>query len=266
MTMVKRHPLSTRAFGSEPDTPDIPVLAEWVAENRGRSGDLISFQLDEALKHQISAGVASPCTGGKFYKDRVIGCLIGVDNMRVVDEIGVRAEAVTSDARDMASQKKNIWCALPGPHALGITDVYYHDEDEWHDAITGAYRTLMRSMRDAGVGGHVLICETADEAEVSALARQKVFFFAQDMEKESLEALMEYQRQVVVDKDHLPVVFDLAHEYELSQLILLDPDKESIALALSEIDPDQLIAGGYCTVDGDEYWKQLVASAEYTIR
>lgn len=262
--MVKRRPLSTRAFGAEPETPDIPLLAEWIAGNRGKKGDLISFKLDEALKHQISAGITSPCIGGIFYKDRVMDCLIGVDNLRVVDEIAAQADEVESDARGIASQVKNIWCALPAPHALGITDAYYHDGDEWHDAIAGAYRTLMRSMRDAGVGGHVLICETADEVEVSALARQKVFFFAQDMGKASLGALMECQRQVVVDSDHLPVVFDLAHEYELSQLIILDPDNESITLALSEFDPDQIIAGGYCTTDCDEYWRKLVASAEYT--
>ncbi|WAC04477.1 MAG: hypothetical protein OS112_08400 [Methanoregula sp.] len=263
--MVKRRPLPTRAFGAEPETPDVPALAEWIAENRGRSGDLISFQLDQSLIHQISAGITSPCAGGKFYKDRVMSCLIGVDNTTVVDDIAVQGELVNSDAHAIASRKKNIWCALPAPHALGITDDYYHDENEWHDAIASAYRTLMRSMRDGGISGHVLICETAGEVEVSAFTRQKVFFFVQDMGKKSLEALMGYQRQVAVDRSHLPLVFDLINEYELSQLIILDPDKKSITLALSEFDPDQIIAGGYCTGNSEEYWKNLVAAAGYTI-
>ena len=38
-----------------------------------------------------------------------------------------------------------------------------------------------------------------------------------------------------------------------------------IALALSEFDPDHLMAGGYCTGDGEGYWNKLVASAGYTI-
>jgi predicted nucleic acid-binding protein len=191
--------------------------------------------------------------------------LMGIDSNAVVDEIAIKTEAVTKDALDIVSQKKNIWCALPAPHALGITDSYYHDKDEWQDAIAGAYHTLLRSMRDGGIAGHVLICDTIDEVELSALSRQKVVFFARDPDREGLASLMEYQRQVAVDRHHLATVFDLAHEYEINKLIILDPDTESIALALSEFDPDQLMAGGYCTGVGEGYWKKLVASAKYTI-
>jgi len=263
--MVKRRILPTRAFGTEPDVPDIPVLAEWIAKNLGKSGDLISFYLDQSLSVQLSSEITIPCAGGIFYKDRIMDSLMGIDSKAVVDEIAIKIEAVTKDALDIVSQKKNIWYALPAPHALGITDSYYHDKDEWQDAIAGEYRTLMRSMRDAGIGGHVLICDTIDEVELSALSRQKVVFFARNPDREELATLMEYQRQVAVDPHHLAMAFDLAHEYEIHELIILDPDMESIALALSEFDPDQLMAGGYCTGDGEGYWKKLVASAKYTI-
>jgi hypothetical protein len=263
--MAKKRILPTRAFGTEPEVPDIPVLAEWIAKNRGKAGDLVSFQLDRALALQRSCGITIPCIGGKFYKDRVMDSLIGITTTTVTGEIAVQADTVNTDAREIARGKKNIWCALPAPHALGITDSYYHDEDEWHDAIAGAYRTLMRSMRDGGIGGHVLICDTIDEVELSALSRQKVVFFARDPSREGLAALMEYQRQVAVDRNHLAMAFDLAHEYEINTLVILDPDTESIALALSEFDPDHLMAGGYCTSDGEGYWNKLVASARYTI-
>ena len=265
MTMVKRRILPTRAFGGEPDVPDIPVLAEWVAQNRGKAGDLVSFQLDRALTLQRSCEITIPCIGGKFYKDRVMGCLTGIETTTVTGEIAVQTGTVRNDAQGIVQGKKNIWCALPAPHMLGITDSYYHDEDEWHDAIAGAYRTLMRSMRDGGIGGHVLICDAIDEVELSALSRQNVMFFAQNPDREGLAALMEYQRQVVVDRHHLATVFDLTGEYEINTLIILDPDTESIALALSEFDPDQLMAGGYSTGNSEEYWKNLVASAGYTI-
>jgi hypothetical protein len=263
--MVKRRTLPTRAFGTEPDVPDIPVLAEWVAQNRGKAGDLVSFQLDKALALQRSSGITIPCTGGKFYKDRVMESLIGVEADTVTGEIAVNTGVLNSDARGIAQGKKDIWFALPAPHALGITDSYYHDEDEWHDAIAGAYRTLVRSMRDGGICGHVLVCDTIDEVELSALSRQKVVFFARDPDREGLAALMEYQRQVAVDRHHLAMALDLTSEYEINKLIILDPDPESIALALSEFDPDQLMAGGYCTGDCEGYWKKLVSSAGYTI-
>jgi hypothetical protein len=263
--MAKRRILPTRGFGAEPGVPDIPMLATWVAEHRGKSGDLISFGLDQSLAPQISAGITLPCAGGNFYQDRIMECLIGIQNHQAVDEVGVSDAAVIKDAENIVAQKKGVWCAFPAPHALGIRDSYYDDEDEWNDAITGVYRTLMRSMRDVGITGHVLICDQVDEAEISALARQKVFFIQSKPGHEGLQTLMEYQRQIAVDTDHLELVFDLANEYDLHQIIVLNADKESIACALSHLDPDQVVVGGYCTKGCDEYWKDLVASAMYTI-
>jgi len=146
-----------------------------------------------------------------------------------------------------------------------ITDKFYDDEDEWSDAIATTYRTLMRSMRDAGVGGHVLICDHIDEAEIAALARQKVFFFNPDPDRESIATMMEYQRQIVVGKDLIETVFDLANEYELHQIIILDADAAAIATALSHLDPDQVMIGGYYRESCDDYWKDLVVSAVYNM-
>jgi hypothetical protein len=265
MTMAKQRPLPTRAFGAEPAVPGIPSLAVWVAEHRGTAADLTSYRLDQSLAPQIDAQVTMPCAGGIFMKDRVMGCLTGVADGRATGEIGVLTEAVIDDTFGLMAQKKSVWCALPAPHTLGITDAYYHDEDEWSSAITGAYRTLMRSMRDAGIGGHVLICDRIGDAEVSVLARQKVFFFQPEQDLESLETLLGHQRQVAVGKKYLDAVFDLANEYELHQVIVVDADDESIAVSLSHLDPDQVIVGGYCKDSCDQYWKDLAERAFYTL-
>ena len=76
----------------------------------------------------------------------------------------------------------------------------------------------MRAMRDAGIEGHVLLCGKMDEAEISLLARDNIFFFPTTPDKESLRILMEHQRRVAVKKKMLDVVFDLANEYDLHQL------------------------------------------------
>ncbi len=202
---------------------------------------------------------------GLFCRGRILESLTGLNNDRnsAVGEIDVDPGALTGDALMLAAQRKDVWCALPAPRTLGITDTYYGDDDEWCDAITGAYRTLMRAMRDAGIGGHVLICDTVEETEISALAGKKVFFFAPAPERENLLTLMEYQRQVAVGNTMLETVFDLAGEYELHRLIVMNPDDNGIRLALSHLDPDQVIAGGYCTDACDTYWKELVKSAVY---
>ena len=262
--MVKRLTLPTRAFGAEPGVRDIPAIASWVAEHRGMTADIHTCTLDQSLTPQLKAGITMPCAGGKFYADRILSSLIGVTGKEAVDEIGVQTSAVIEDACALVAEKKGVWCAMPAPHALRITDKYYNDEDEWNDAITGAYRTLMRAMRDAGILGHVLIGDVADDAEITRLARQNVFYFIPKQDRQSMGCIMEHQRQIAVSKDALDTVFDLGNEYELHRIVVMDPDEVSIALTLSHVDPDQVIAGGYCTEKCDTYWKSVVDAAYYT--
>jgi hypothetical protein len=261
--MVKRHNLATRAFGAEPGRPDVAGLAEWIAEHRGREADIITYQLDQSLAPQVSAEIPSPCAGGKFYADRIRQCIAGIRDKRAVGELHVDTPAIIEDAAGIVVQKKGAWCAIPAPRMLGITDAYYHDDDEWRAAICEVYSAIMRTMRDTGVAGHVLIADTMDDDELASLAREKAFFFAPAPDRENLACLMEHQNQVAVGKDLLKTVFDLTNEYTLRKIFIIDPDPASIRLALSHIDPDQVVAGGYCTENAGEYWKDLVSRAIY---
>ncbi|MDD4136599.1 MAG: hypothetical protein PHT99_01715 [Methanoregula sp.] len=262
-TMVKRLKLSTRGFGAEPGQPDVAALAAWIAEYRGRTADIITYKLHVSLAPQVTAAIGTPCAGGKFYADRICQCLAGIRNNRAVGELHVDTPAIIEDAAGCVVQKKGSECAMPAPHVLGIEDAYYRDADEWSDTICEAYRTIMRAMRDTGVAGHVLICDTMDDAELAALSQQKCFFFQPEPDREGLASLMEHQRQVAVGKKYLPTLFDLTDEYTLQKVFIIDPDPAAIRRAQSHLDPDQIVAGGYCSGDCGEYWEKIVADAVY---
>jgi hypothetical protein len=191
-----------------------------------------------------------------------MACLSGVDDGKATAEIVLDPLEIIQDAAQIASRAKGIWCALPAPHLLGITDAFYDDEEEWNDALAGIYRTLMRSMRDTGISGHVLICDTLEEAEVTSLIRQNVFFFIPEPVRHDLAFLMEHQPQIAVGRDRLDTLLDLTGEYDLRKVILVDPDSASISRALSFLDADQIIAGGYCTGSCESYWNNIVKHAE----
>ncbi len=263
--MQKVMSLTTQALGGEPGIPDLATLAGWVADHRGIAVDLRAYWLDVLLAQELSAGITVPCAGGLFYHERVRESLIGLNANRdtVIGEIHVDTSTLIEDAILLATQKKDVWCALPAPQSLGFTDDYYGDSGEWSDAITAAYRTIMREMRDAGIGGHVLICDTVDEQEISILAGKKVFFFAPAPKKKDFMPLMEYQRRIAVSTKNLEMAIDLSEMYNIHQWIIMEPNNGGIGLALSQFDPDQIIAGGYCKEDCDNYWKKLVESAVY---
>jgi len=264
MTMVKQQKLPTRAFGAEPGVPDVADLAQWIAEHRGTTADITTYRLFQSFAPQLSAGIGHPCAGGKFCADHIRSSLLGVVSGCATDEIAVHAEALKEDAAGIVVQKRNSWCALPAPHMLGLTDGYYHDDEEWSDAITGAYGSIMRVMRDIGIAGHVLICDKVVVTEITALARQNVFFFQPDADRKSLECLMERQRQIAVHPKQLETVFNLMNEYDLRKIIIVDADAEAITHALSHLDPDQVSVGGYCLDEREDYWKNLVDAAVYT--
>jgi hypothetical protein len=262
--MVKRRNLSTRAFGAEPGIPDVAVLAAWIADHRGTPADIITYLLDQSLAPQLAAGIISPCAGGRFYKNRILECLAGVEEGKAFGEIHLNPHAIIEDAAGIVLLKKATWCALPAPHLLGITDTYYHDEEEWNGAIAGVYHNLMRSMRDTGIKGHVLVCRVIHEPEIESLVRPNIFVFQPEPDQESLACLMEHQHQIAVVRDYVDTVLALSSEYDLRKIIIVDPDEESIERALECLDPDQVSAGGYCTDTCTDYWKNLVDAAVYT--
>ncbi len=263
--MAKRLRLATRALGAEPVRPDVPALAAWISGHRGTIADIITYQLDQSLSPQLPAGILSPCAGGRFYRERILAGLAGVEDGRATAEISLDPHEIARDAALIVSKKKGAWCALPAPHLIGITDVFYDDEEEWNDALAGIYRSLMRSMRDIGVGGHVLICDTLQEPELASLVRQNVFFYQTEPDRDDLACLLERQPQVAVSRDHLDILLDLTGEYDVRKVIIVDPDAPSITRALSCLDPDQIIAGGYCTKSCEDYWTHLVRSATYAV-
>jgi len=262
--MAKRLLLATRALGGEPGLPEVQELADWIAEHRGRMADIVTYLLERSLAPQISAGIGTPCAGGRFYARRLLSVIDGVEEGRAVREIHADLPEIVEDAAGIVVQRKGAWCALPAPHALGIHDDFYQDPDEWNDAICGVYRTILRSMRDTGVFGHVLICDRADADELAALARQKVFFFQPGADREGLGGLLEYQPQVAVEKKSLGLVPGLKEEYTVKRLCILDPDPAAIRLALAHFDPEQVIVAGYRTGDEASYWEGIVSSAWYS--
>ena len=264
MTMAKLHKLPTRAFGAEPGIPDIARLSAWIAEHRGTLADITTYQLYQSLAPQLEAGIGHPCAGGKFVADRIRSSLLGVVEGRAVDEVAVNPEAIIEDAAGIVVQKRNCWCALPAPHVLGLTDSYYCDDEEWSDALTRAYCTIMRAMRDIGIAGHVLHCDKADEMEITALVQKYVFFFQPDADRKAFEILLEHQRQIAVRPNQLETIFSLTDEYDLRKIFIVDADADAIRLALSRLDPDQMSVGGYCRDEDGEYWKNLVDAAVYT--
>lgn len=261
--MVKRVKLPTRGFGAEPGQPDPAALAGWIAEHRGHMADIITYQLDRSLAPQVEAGIETPCAGGKFYADRILAAFSEVCERKATGEIHVDTRDIVEDAAGIVVRKKGAWGAMPAPHVLDIEDRYYYDNDEWSGAICEAYGTLMRTMRDTGIAGHVLVCDAMQETELAALARQKIFFFQPKPNPEDLAMLMEHQDQVAVGKECLKTLFNLTSEYTLKKVFIIDPDKEAIALALTHLDPDQVVAGGYCTKECDTYWKDLFDHAAY---
>ncbi len=263
--MAKRFRLNTRGFGGEPAVPDVKTLAAWIGKHKGRTADILTYRLDQSLAPQIDAGIMAPCAGGRFYAERILASLDGVADCHATGEIHAETCAMIEDAAGIVVQKKGAWCAVPAPHALKIQDDYYDDEMEWNAAICGAYRTVFRDMRDTGVDGHVVICDRIVDAELVGLNHGKIFFFEPEPDTESLARLLERQHQVAVPKASLRTLLNLTDEYTVQKLFIIDPDPQAIALARTHLDPDQIVAGGYCTVDTGDYWKEIVAAAEVTL-
>jgi len=210
---------------------------------------------------QIEAGINTPCAGGKFYQDRLISSLFGIEGRTITAELGCNIPPLLKDAEDLASIQKDLWFAFPAPREIGLCNRFYHDSDEAIYALYSVYREMMRSMRDKGISGHILHCDNPVSEELEALAGRRVFFFSHIETKKTLEILLEYQATVAVRSSALGLIEDLMDEYDVQKIILIDSREDDLHRALEIKDAEHLICGGYCQDSCDFYWKSMVENA-----
>jgi hypothetical protein len=251
--------VAVRSFGSEVPEPAVRDLAEWVKRRRGTAGDLTSYYLEESLDPQ--EGVDLPCPGGRIYRARILETFRGLDDGTLVREPSADTALVEEDTRWGSSLRKGLAFSVPAPHLLGIKDEYYHDREEFCEGLSACYRQILRAMRDAGAGGHVLLGERLYEDEVERLAGRRTFFFYPGLTAEDLPVLLEYQDIPAVQPALLSQALGLLDEFDLRHLFIVDGAAEDLLAAGEHLDPDQVSLGGYCTEHCREYWKRLVERA-----
>jgi hypothetical protein len=258
ITMGKRFSLLTRSFGSDPPLLEPLMVSHWISERRGREGDLTSFLLEQGINLQIKARLSMPCAGGMLYRDRWKDAFTGLTGQVITGELGASYHDIGRDAGDLAVISKGLWIAVPAPHQLGFDDRYYGDREEADHALYSEYKSLMREQRDAGISGHVLLCETVRREELESLGGKRVFFFSPNLNRKTLSVLLEYQPEVALNPRNLSLITDLMGEYEVHRIVLLDPEEQDLRQALQIKDPDQILCGGYCHTSCEDYWKNLV--------
>jgi hypothetical protein len=263
--MSKILQFSTRSLGSEVDSPDPGELAGWASGRRGLGGDLTTFMLEQSLDPQVQPGIGLPCAGGVFYRDRWLESLIGVSEGVITGEMEMDPSLLRSDVEGLLKRKKDLWFAIPAPHKFGLQDGYYGDPEEATRAVLGQVKRLMRAMRDERAGGHVILCERPDAVEMEMLAMKKSLFFQPDPRGDDLAAVLEYQRTIAVESRDLPLLTGLMAEYQVKDLVLVNPDAGAFQQALEHFDPEHITAGGYCTSGCREYWEELAGSAFYPL-
>jgi hypothetical protein len=251
--------VQVRSFGSEVAEPTVRDLAGWIGGRRGIGGDLTSYLLERSLEPQ--EGVDLPAAGGRIYRARILETLRGLEGETLTREPSVDTALVEEDARWGASRKAGLRFSIPAPHLLGIRDGFYQDQEEFCEGISACYRQILRAMRDAGAGGHVILGEKVHEEEMEHLAGPRTFFFYPDIAEEDLPTLLEFQDTIGAPRNLLSGALGLTDEFDLRHLSIVDGKKEDILAALEKLDPDQISLGGYCREDCGEYWKGLVERA-----
>ena len=251
--------MPVRSFGSEVPEPSVKDLAGWIGTRRGTGGDLTSYLLEKSLEPQ--EGVDLPCAGGRIYQTRVLETLGGIEGGALVREPSVDTASAEEDARWGALRRKGLWFSLPAPHLLGIADRFYRDREEFCEGLSRGYRQILRAMRDAGAGGHVLLGEKVLGEEGEHLAAPRVLLVYPDLRAEDLSSLLEVQSTVAVPRALLPRCLELLDEYDLRHLSILDGKEEDLLTALEHLDPDQVSLGGYCRESCGKYWEGLAGRA-----
>ncbi|MDT8357635.1 MAG: hypothetical protein RQ758_03930 [Methanomicrobiaceae archaeon] len=255
--MKKRVKILVRSLGSDLERPAAEELAAWIARRRREPGDLLTYALMRSLDLQKEVDV--PCTGGRYYGERWAASIIGLSGGVLSGEPATDPETIREDTAAIMSVRRQSWVAVPPPSSLGITDRYFHDQDECEEALCECYRGLAREMRDAGVYGHVLVGDRFSEIEREELGgRKKIFLFLRDPDTAGISGVLEVQDSIAVPGTLIESFGEVFEEYEPRSIIITDPGEGDVDRALAWFDPGEILVGGYCPEDCTGYWKGLV--------
>ncbi len=239
--MAKRLKIPVRCFGSDPDAPSVADLAAWVKKRTGLGGDLTTFYLMRTI--QAQKGVDIPAAGGWFYLER---CAAGMLPDTTLDDIKDDIGAVISVAR-------NPWWSVPSPASI--------TPDPGEDEVM-AYRNLLRNMRDAGVFGHVILTDQAPQPlELELLTGRRFFWYLASVNENSLEKVLEIQRDIAVPPKILPLLHDLMGSYTVRKVIVIDPGEGDLRQALELVDSDNIMSGGFAPANHPTYWEELISGS-----
>lgn len=246
-----------RSLGSLlPTDIDVPALSAWISERRGKETDLITWHIETTLKDQLPT-VESPAAGGDFYAGRILDACGNVDEGRVTLEFDPNPREILSDVTLAQTIRKKCWWSLPSPSALNITDAYFGDVEEYTSALSETVSSLCRSMRDAGIPGHILTTEHPGEIELEYLSGKRYLWVVAGS---SLSTILEIQKDIVLKKGEVSLLPDLLNSYEIRNVYLQDADEASVHAVLQHLDPEYIYLCGVGPEEGrTEYWKKLAA-------
>jgi hypothetical protein len=252
--MVKKIRFNTISLGSEPEQPDILALSGFISSHRGFEADLISYKLVSSLTAQKNARVYFPCGGGPYMLPRFESAITCSN-----EECHGDPSSFIADAETMIRTAGPVRSALPAPDQIpSCPDLT--DEEQYAD-FCDMYSSILRSMRDKEVTGHILHATRVCQIDVERLASRKTLFINPDGNMKSQEMLLEFQKTIVLNTTRIPMLRDLIDQYDISSLAILDPDKDGFKEALRHLDPDQISVGGFGKGLEGEYWKKIVDGA-----
>ena len=257
--MPKQLKIPIRSLGSEVEDPSISALSVWIATHRGIEADLITYKLEESIRVQKEVDI--PAAGGRFYGSHLSSSLVGTEEGILVEEPAVDLRFVSEDTTRIITLRKGAWSSLPAPHLWEVKDRYFDNRDEFQTALCQCAVHLMRAMRDKGIAGHILLCDTMLEEELELLSGPKVVWYSEKPGVEDLSLLLERHRTIAVPSDHLSLVIELLSEFEVDHLIVVDPNAHALSQVQSHFDPEAILVGGYCKGKCSEYWSHLRESA-----
>jgi hypothetical protein len=257
--MGKKLRFKTISLGSDPDIPSADELSSLISNAKGSEADLTTFQMLRSGKFQYDVDLDESGVGGEYSTPRMNKALLwDSDNGLIID-----TSEIVSDYSMITRKGGFIRSVHESPGVLGCSpDI--NDEDGFAEFCKG-YGIILRSLRDTGMKGHVILTKKPDLLELELISNMKNIIYLMEPEERELEELLEFTTKLVIHSQFISVIPNLMDSYKVRDLVIVDPHSEDLVAVLEFIDRDHVIVAGYALGDEKSYWERLKSSAEVTL-